>query len=194
MKVEDISVQLGEKHDEALKMVGGPVNIRLFKENKAYKRMILHIVDYMCDCMDASYENYTDLCGISGANIGIPLNIIVVNLGEEETVMLNPEIIDASEETRIAKSNCGSLNLPEPIEVERHKSVIVKYYDEDGVKKVKDIKEGAGTTQHEIDHNKGIMILDRETKESRSKRKEEEDRKRLKEIYGEEMPNLGQGA
>lgn len=165
MKVEDISVQLGEIWDQALRMKGAPVNIRLFKTNKAYKDIIMNIIEFMLDAMDASYDNYTDLSGISGANIGIPLNIIVAHLGEDETVMINPEIIELSEETRIAETNCGSLNLPAPIKVERHKWVTVKYYDEDGKHHERKIKEGAGTMQHEVDHNQGIMIIDKEIKD-----------------------------
>lgn len=139
--------------------------MRLFRDNKAYRKMIWGIISFMGAAMDNSYDNYTDLCGISGANVGIPLNIIIINADDVEYIMLNPRIVSKSEETRIAKSNCGSLNLPEPIKVERHKWVRVEYYDEHGEMHTRRFEEGAGTIQHEIEHNLGIMIIDKEIKE-----------------------------
>lgn len=135
------------------------VNIRLLKINKGYKQLIKSIIDYMNDILNKNYNDYSKLKGISGANVGIPFNIVVSDF----VYMINPIIINVSKETYLTKSNCGSLLLPKPIQVKRYKWIEVEYFDINGVKVVSDIfmRPLAGTIQHEIEHNNGILITDK---------------------------------
>lgn len=153
------------------------VNMRLFNSSYPYQTVISNIVRYMINILDMKFEDYPEGKGISGANIGIPFNIVVVRLpkqkfltplkkffgvGKRYLVMINPRIMAYGPETSIKKSNCGSLLLKEKIAVERWEEIVVYYYNMKG----KIIREKfemplASTIQHEIDHNKGILITDR---------------------------------
>ncbi len=106
------------------------------------------------------YDNYPKLAGLSGANIGIPFNIITLFKDDVVIHMINPSITKMSKQTRVVNSNCGSLNLKEKISVTRREWVDVSYHDIDGRHHQTrfTIAEGGATVQHEIDHNKGILI------------------------------------
>lgn len=170
MKIADVLVQNGEEHDDALHMKAGPVNIRLYRANKAYRKLIGNIIDYMLMGLDLDFEDYSRVRGISGANVGIPLNIVIVIGGHDlgPQVFLNPTIAKESQGTVTAKSNCGSLNLDKSITIARKQWVWVEYYGLDGLHKTRKYEIGDGgivssaTLQHEIDHNSGILVTDKE--------------------------------
>lgn len=170
MRIRDALVQESDeqlKDSASLHMKAAPVVMRLYRSNISYRKMIQNIVEYMEDVMDSDYENYQELKGISGANIGVPLNIIIVKFSDDyKKVMINPVITAKSEDTRVLSSNCGSLNLTKKIKVRRYTWVDVEYYDLKGKKQSKRyyISDGrmGGTIQHEIDHNLGILITDKE--------------------------------
>jgi peptide deformylase len=135
------------------------VNMRLYNNNHEYRHMIRHIIEYMCEILYKEFNDYPSAKGISGANVGIPFNIIVAKEKDTGLRMINPGVIEESDETRIVKSNCGSLVLPEPIEVQRHKTVTVRFFDIDGESSTRKYKGAlACTIQHEIDHNNGVTI------------------------------------
>jgi peptide deformylase len=168
MKIADMLIQNGEEHDAALHMKAGPVNIRLYRENKAYRKLIGNIIEYMLMGSEFDFEDYPKAQGISGANVGIPLNIVIVVAKHGPQVFLNPTIRKESKDNVTAKSNCGSLNLKESITVERRRWVEVRYYDLDGRINIRKYEIGddglvsSATLQHEIDHNLGILITERE--------------------------------
>lgn len=140
------------------------VNMRLYAINTAYYMFINNIISYMKVLFRLSYTDYEALKGVSGANIGIPFNIVVVADEDDEAfiTMINPEIISYGDKKKSRKSNCGSLRLDKPIMVERYDKIEVKYYDELG-SGVATTFTGklASTIAHEIDHNNGITIEDR---------------------------------
>lgn len=168
-KVAHYLVQNGEEHDSVLHVPLFPVNIRLLKDNIDYMEVVERAVTYMQDVMGEKFSDYPRCQGISGANVGIPFNIVIVKSRKGNIVMLNPEIIEHSDETVTTESNCGSLNLDRKINVTRYKEVTIKYIDwPDEVdfevassfnEQIKTFK--SGTVQHEIDHNNGILITDR---------------------------------
>lgn len=152
------------------------VNMRIYKTNRSYRFVIETIIDYMKYTLRLKFDNYPLGRGISGANVGIPFNIVVIRkkvdnklitrlkelLGKNYIVMINPKIVDKDRELVIRKSNCGSLLLKEPIAVERYKSICVAYYDIKSKSHKKYFNMPiAATIQHEIDHNNGILITDR---------------------------------
>jgi len=144
------------------------VNMRLFRTSEGYRK----VVDAACAhirwlCL-ANLGGYKLAHGMSGANAGIPWNIIGV-ARERGTprawceIMMNPRIVQASAEMIESQSNCGSINLPEPITVRRHAWVDLEWFDEAGEFHAKRFsrEDGGLTIQHEVDHNLGVTILDR---------------------------------
>ena len=168
MKIADILVQNGEDHDDILHNKSMPVNIRLLKENKAYYRLICGIIKHMEFCAKLEFEDYPGIQGISGANVGIPFNIVIIAVKGGHSVFLNPEVVARSKELVKCMSNCGSVNLPEKVKVMRHRWVRVKYYDTSGypitfTSRIDDTEPvSCATLQHEIEHNLGILITDKE--------------------------------
>jgi peptide deformylase len=115
--------------------------------------------------------------GLAAPQVGISDRLIVVEYYEneeaEETedeakkkvwVMLNPEIVKASEEKVMGVEGC--LSIPNLVgEVERHEAVQVKGLNRRGQPmKVKASGWLARIFQHEIDHVNGIVFTDRATR------------------------------
>ncbi len=125
--------------------------------------------------------------GLAAIQIGVAKNVLIINIPNEETneqtkenliEAINPQIIDFSGELTF---NEGCLSIPEyNAEVKRAKEITVKYYDRDGNEKISNAKDFLAVAwQHEIDHLKGHLFIE---KLSILKRKkfEKEYRKRLK--------------
>lgn len=114
--------------------------------------------------------------GLAAPQINLPMQLAVVEFaeGEEEEleadappppkklfVLINPEIVKASEEKVMGVEGC--LSIPGLIgEVERHEAIQVKALNRHG-KPVKYKVDGwmARIFQHEIDHLKGVLFTDR---------------------------------
>jgi len=180
--------RMTSEDNEILHRKGFNVNMRLFKESKGYRKIVLEIIMYMGRISKKEFPDYPQVRGISGANIGIPLNIIGVRFARdisddtlsvrkgEMYFMINPEISKDggySKEIKTINSNCGSIRLSEKIKVTRHMWVKVKYFDIAGKAHLRTFRAPeAFTIQHEIDHNSGILITDLDL--DRGKPKEEE--------------------
>lgn len=162
-------VQNGEEEDDCLHRPGFDINTRLFKKNREFNRLIHRIIDYMKMTLCIDFKDYNKLKGISGANIGIPFNIVAVLHNGIIEVFINPSITKVSRSKTTILSNCGSINLPKPIRVDRRAWIQVKWMDAEGRQHKEHFtvynndKIGpniAGTLQHEIDHNQGVLITD----------------------------------
>ncbi len=103
--------------------------------------------------------------GLAAVQIGVPLNIIVMDLAREEEppnpqYFINPEILRSDEETTPYEEGC--LSVPEVFEeVERAKEVKLRYINYHG-EQIEEWAEGlyAVCIQHEMDHLKGILFID----------------------------------
>lgn len=168
----------GEFSDDILHRPVFDVNMRIFRAFGGYHTIVLSAITYMSSVVMKSFDNYSKVQGISGANVGIPFNIIGIKstkqfkpdensivLKDSIWFLINPKIISKSTETKLVESNCGSVRLSNKIKTRRHAWVEVEYYNVAG-KKIKMKVEGvmACTLQHEIDHNCGILITDKEEK------------------------------
>jgi hypothetical protein len=131
------------------------VNMRLYESSFAYRQIIQSICDYIRWCAVTEKEGYKPPHGWSGANAGIPFNIIATHDGK---VMINPKILHRFG-NKVVKSNCGSLLLPEPIPVNRANHIQISYLDRGN--KLQFAEGMLATVQHEVDHNQGILITDR---------------------------------
>lgn len=125
------------------------------------------------DMLDSMYEARG--IGLAAIQIGIPKRLVVIDLGkgdepenegEERTrdpdpqVLVNPEIVWASEERRIYEEGC--LSIPEYTEdVERPDRVRVRYQTLEGeTREVEADGLLATCVQHEIDHLNGVLFID----------------------------------
>lgn len=143
------------------------VNMRLFESSESYKAIILQICEHLKWCCNTEKEGYKKPHGFSGANGGIPFNIIVVQRNGEPVIMINPKITKAYGKDIQSLSNCGSITYEKPIEIWRKEFIDLTYFNEKGefVEENKvSRREGSLTAQHEVDHNLGILIFQRKEK------------------------------
>lgn len=118
--------------------------------------------------------------GLAAPQIGVSERLVVIEYGDDEDenvpkklyVLINPEIVQASEEKVEGIEAC--LSVPQLVgEVERHEKLVVKALNRHG-KPVKIKVEGwmARIFQHEIDHLEGVLFTDRATRIWRPKETE----------------------
>jgi len=168
MNIDDYLTHISRPEDlPFLKSKLFDVNIRLLKSSLRYRSSIASLCSYIDGLARTTFEGYKKPHGMSGANAGIPFNIIsiVQNRGEvNESVlcMINPKILSTNGRQMITKSNCGSIRLKRQIEILRWQWITIGYFDLNGEyhKESFEPETGAFTIQHEIDHNLGILITD----------------------------------
>lgn len=100
--------------------------------------------------------------GLAANQIGVSKRIIVIVDANNDTVsMINPEIIQISNET-IMKSE-GCLSFPgQYYDIERPKEILVKFRDTKGHPRIEKYNElTARVIFHEIDHLDGITFHER---------------------------------
>jgi peptide deformylase len=103
--------------------------------------------------------------GLAAIQIGEPRRLVTIDTAKKDeerrpVVLVNPEIVWASEETSAYEEGC--LSIPEYYEeVERPARVKFRYTDLDG-KAVEVEADGllATVVQHEIDHLDGVLFID----------------------------------
>jgi peptide deformylase len=119
--------------------------------------------------------------GLAAPQVGESVRLIVVEYGEEKDeveqpkklfVVINPEIVQASEEKVMGVEAC--LSLPGLAgEVERNQQIVVKGMNRFGKPaRVKVNGWFARIFQHEIDHLDGVLFTDRAAKVWQNKDKE----------------------
>ncbi len=118
--------------------------------------------------------------GLAAPQVGVSERLIVVEYGGEEEenapkklfVVINPEIVEASEEKVLGIEAC--LSVPQMAgEVDRHQKIVVKGHNRHG-KAIKIKTNGwlARIFQHEIDHLEGVLFTDRASRIWRPKEDE----------------------
>lgn len=87
-----------------------------------------------------------------------------------ETIMINPEIKEFSQDTIIWEEAC--ISLPDILgKVKRYKSITVEYLDIKGNKQKKKLKDfDAVIVQHEMDHLEGVLFTDKLVKNNKVKK------------------------
>jgi peptide deformylase len=113
--------------------------------------------------------------GLAAPQVSVSIRMVVVEYAEEDDegeeiapkklyVLVNPEIVQASEEKELGIEGC--LSIPGLVgEVDRHTKIVIKGLNRFG-KVVKINAEGwlARIFQHEIDHLDGVVFPDRATR------------------------------
>jgi len=104
--------------------------------------------------------------GIAAPQIGVLQRVIFLRLpGENPWPLVNPEIIERSEENIVVWDACLSC-LSIFMQVERHREIKVRYQDLRGETlevRAGDDRNLSELLQHEIDHLDGILAIDRVT-------------------------------
>lgn len=99
---------------------------------------------------------------IAAPQIGIPLRMIAMNLGQGSLLRVNPELTRPSVERFTLWDDCMSFPWL-LVRLERHLSVDLRYQDERGewVSRKSVEQDVSELLQHEVDHLDGILALDR---------------------------------
>jgi peptide deformylase len=135
----------------------------LRKQAEPIERVDKELSRLMDDMLATMYD--APGIGLAAPQIGISRRLIVMDPAKDDApktpvVMVNPEILERSEEMRIHEEGC--LSIPDiTAEIERPAQTRVSYIDRDGNKQEMAL-EGIWSTivQHEIDHLNGILFID----------------------------------
>ena len=122
---------------------------------------------FLDDMLETMYHDKG--VGLAAPQVGVSKRVIVIDdkvteegeRGPHPLYMVNPEIIEKSEEMILFNEGC--LSVPgQSAEVERHFKVKVKYLDYNGKEQVLEAEDYlAVIIQHETDHLDGILYIDR---------------------------------
>ncbi len=119
--------------------------------------------DYVLhDLMDtANFYGKEKLAGLAAPQIGYFVNIIIVNIFGNFTLMINPTILSHKWKFKFGNECCLSRprSIKHPIRVKRWHKVRVAYTNHHGEAVVKNFKGFESIViQHEIDHLNGFLI------------------------------------
>ena len=119
-----------------------------------FDRSLHRLLDDMLDTMRDAPG-----IGLAANQVGVPLQVAIIELENRLTELINPEIVKASGEIVDWE---GCLSIPGFIaEVKRHGRVTVKARDRHGKEfRVKGEELFARALQHEIDHLNGVLYID----------------------------------
>ena len=135
----------------------------LRKKCEPLEKMDANTKKLMDDMLETMYQ--APGIGLAAVQIGILKRLVVIDISKDEEkknpiFLINPEIINLSEQTSVYEEGC--LSLPGQFaEVERPAECTLKYIDYYG--KEKELKaDGLLSTciQHEVDHLNGILFID----------------------------------
>jgi len=107
--------------------------------------------------------------GLAATQLGLLRRILVFRAEEEDDlgVIVNPVIVERSDETSIDNEGCLSLR-DVYIPVERANTIVVEGKDAEGADLHLELDgRRARVIQHELDHLDGVLIIDRTTPEAR---------------------------
>ena len=132
--------------------LGDPILSKKSRPVENFDQKLFTILD---DMKDTLYK--AQGAGLAAVQVGILRRIVVMDCGDGYLELINPEIVEKSEELQYETEGC--LSLPGKYGVtERPKSVVVKAQNREGrwcLYKGTDLK--ARCFCHEIDHLDGIL-------------------------------------
>jgi peptide deformylase len=140
-----------------LTTIGDAVLHQKAKRVRKIDGSIQKLIDDMIDTM----HDIGGAAGLAAPQVGVPLQVIVVEMPDEEPVaIINPEIVKSVGEHEVGE---GCLSLPGyKGTLKRFEKVTVKGRDRHG-KEIRIKADGllAHALQHEIDHINGVVYVDR---------------------------------
>jgi peptide deformylase len=147
--------QIRQYPDAALKMKARPV--------EEFDDELRSLVERMTRLMEDANG-----IGLAATQVGMLRRLFVFQPAEDEVAaVVNPEIVERSEETEVADEGCLSIQGV-LVPVERATTVTIAGLDEDGEEVRYELEDVyARVAQHEIDHLEGVLMIDRTTPEAR---------------------------
>ncbi len=149
-----------------MKIIVAP-DTRLNQVSKEVKVIDNKIVSILKDMLECMYQN--NGIGLAAPQVGILKRLIVIDCSDDRNKknplkLINPEIIDLSEEETEFEEGC--LSLPKQYaKVIRPTKVKLKYKDVQGNLRSESFKGIEATCiQHEIDHLNGKLFVDHVSK------------------------------
>lgn len=133
---------------------------RLKQKTQAVGKINDEIKQLAADMIATMYHN--DGIGLAATQIGSPHRIFVMDCTPDNSdarVFINPEITPGDDKEMMRE---GCISFPGiAVEVERAKTIKIKYLDLDGNTQTESLDElWAHCAQHETDHLDGITMLD----------------------------------
>ncbi len=123
-----------------------------------------NVGEYINDLRDTlfSFQNKKKIGrAIAGIQTGLKKRIIYMEFGTDKIIMINPVIINKSEETFEVWDSCFSVDVAFFGKTIRNKYIDVEYYDENELKiKRRFDNDLSELFLHEIDHLDGILFTD----------------------------------
>jgi len=98
--------------------------------------------------------------GLAAPQIGLSKRLIVVDIKDQSFVLINPEIVEFSDEKQMSPEGCLSIPGVET-DVERSQQVVIRGLNLDGDEievEAEDLL--ARVFQHEVDHLNGVLFID----------------------------------
>jgi peptide deformylase len=137
-------------------------------------RLVAHEVELFDDDLRRLSRRMTGLMqdahgvGLAATQVGLLQRLFVFQPGDAEPrTIINPRIVERSEETDSDTEGCLSL-WGVIVPVERSTEVTLIGHDPDGAElKLELTDHAARIVQHELDHLDGVLIIDRTTPEAR---------------------------
>lgn len=138
-----------------LRLEGDPI---LRKKAKPVREVTPHVKALLDAMLETMYADQG--VGLAAPQVGRLRRLITVDVGEGPYKMVNPEILERSEEQQLDIEGC--LSVPHfNGTVYRPKRVTVRYTDENGEEQTVEAKDlFARSLCHEIDHLNGILFRD----------------------------------
>ena len=132
--------------------VGDPILTKVCRPVTKFDQKLAILIEDMIETMhDANGV------GLAGPQVGILRRVVVVDAGDEDIELVNPEVVEVSEETQTGLEGCLSLPGKYGI-VTRPEHVVVRAQDRNGnTFTVSGEGLKARAFCHEIDHLDGII-------------------------------------
>ncbi len=160
---------LDERKSKILRQISKEITFPMSEEDKL---LINDMVMYLRLSQDEEYSKRNNVragMGMAAIQLGIDKRFFVISYKNddgtfEEYKVINPKIVSNSVELIYVEEGEGCLSVNRYVEgiVPRYARVTVEYYDEDGNKITKRVREEIAVAfQHEIDHLNGILFPDK---------------------------------
>lgn len=143
-------------------LLGNPKLI-LSSEKVAIENRDFHvIVKDLKDTLRFLQSKYKIGRALAACQIGVLKRIIYMEHDAESIVMINPEILERSQQQFEVWDSCYSGNVSFFGKTMRYKSIKVEFLNEKGEKEIRMFENDLSELfQHEIDHLNGVLFTDR---------------------------------
>ena len=143
-------------------MLGDPALREKSKPVKEFTQGTLDIVIDLKDTLKQLQKEKGLGRALAAPQIGYKKKIIYAKLPDEEIVMINPTIVEKSDEMIELWDSCFSFNVDFFVKVKRHRWITVRYMDEGRKQNLRKFNDDLSELfQHEVDHLYGVMATDK---------------------------------